>query len=316
MSTVAFLFPGQGSHRIGMGVSLAQQHAAAREVFAEVDEALGQALFRLMSEGSEDELTLTANAQPALMAVSMAAARVLEVEAGRPIAALGHYLAGHSLGEYSALCAARSLSLADTARVLRARGEAMQSAVPPDAGAMAAILGLEFDQILALVVEAERETGEACDIANDNAEGQVVISGTAAAVAKASSSAQAAGAKRVVPLKVSAPFHSRLMLPAAEAMAEVLAEISVRAPDLPLVSNVEASPNQAAERVRPLLIEQVTARVRWRETLGFLVAEGVDTFVELGSGKVLTGLAKRAARGAHCLSFGEAEELDALLAAL
>lgn len=288
----AFVFPGQGSQAIGMGKELAETFPAAREVFQEVDEALGQHLFRLMQDGPDSELTLTENTQPALMAVSLAVVRAIEAEGGKPLAALGGFVAGHSLGEYSALAAVRAIPVAETARLLKLRGQAMQAAVPVGVGAMAAILGLDADQAEAIAAAASQD-GEICAFANDNAPGQVVLSGHVAAVERAIALAKEKGAKRAVPLPVSAPFHCPLMQPAAEAMAEALAKVDIAAPSLPVIQNVTAAPSIAPDRIRDLLVEQVCGRVRWRECVLAMKAQGVQHLVELGAGKVLSGLARR-----------------------
>jgi [acyl-carrier-protein] S-malonyltransferase len=302
--TSAFIFPGQGSQSVGMGKALAADFPQAAAVFAEVDAALGEKLSSLMFEGPEADLTLTANAQPALMAVSMAVLRVLEAEAGLDLSRDAAFVAGHSLGEYSALAAAGSISLADTARLLRLRGQAMQKAVPVGEGAMAAILGLEFEPVAAVAAQAAQETGSVCQAANDNGGGQVVISGAKAAVERAMELAKAAGAKRTVPLPVSAPFHCALMQPAAEAMAAALAGVEIRAPKAPLVANVTAGPITDPAEIRARLVEQVTGTVRWRECMSYMAGQGVTTFYELGAGKVLSGLVKRIADTATGVSVG------------
>ncbi len=302
--TSAFIFPGQGSQSVGMGKALAADFPQAAAVFAEVDAALGEKLSSLMFEGPEADLTLTANAQPALMAVSMAVLRVLEAEAGLDLSRDAAFVAGHSLGEYSALAAAGSISLADTARLLRLRGQAMQKAVPVGEGAMAAILGLEFEPVAAVAAQAAQETGGVCQAANDNGGGQVVISGAKAAVERAMELAKAAGAKRTVPLPVSAPFHCSLMQPAADAMAAALAGVEIRAPKAPLVANVTAGPITDPAEIRARLVEQVTGTVRWRECMSYMAAQGVSTFYELGAGKVLSGLVKRIADTATGVSVG------------
>jgi len=309
----AFTFPGQGSQAVGMGKSLADNFAAAREVFAEVDDALGQHLSQLMWEGPIDELTLTANAQPALMAVSMAAIRALETEAGLDLAKEAAFVAGHSLGEYSALAAARSLTLADTARLLRIRGDAMQKAVPVGQGAMAALIGLEFDAADAVAREAAQ--GEVCSAANDNGGGQVVISGARAAVERALPIAQERGAKRAMLLPVSAPFHCALMQPAAEAMAEALAQVTISAPLAPLVANVTAQAETDPDAIRANLVKQVTGTVRWRECVAWMAGQGVETFYEVGAGKVLTGLVKRIASNGKGVAVGSADDVKAFVAA-
>ena len=308
---VAFVFPGQGSQAVGMGRALVEAFPSARAVFDEVDAALGQSLSTLVFEGPEAELTLTANAQPALMAVSLAVTRVLEAEAGLDLSRDAAFVAGHSLGEYSALAAAASLTLADTARLLRLRGTAMQKAVPVGEGAMAAILGLEFDAVAEIAGQAARETGLVVQAANDNGGGQVVISGAKVAVEKAMELAKAAGAKRTLPLPVSAPFHCALMQPAADAMAEALAAVEIRAPKAPLVANVLAAPISDPAEIRRRLVEQVTGTVRWRESIAFMAGHGVETFYELGAGKVLSGLVKRVAASATGVSIGTPADVEA-----
>lgn len=274
-----------------MGRDLAAAFAAAREVFEEVDEALKQKLSKLMFEGPESELTLTANAQPALMAVSLAVVRVLEREAGVDLPKVATFVAGHSLGEYSALAAARALELSDAARLLRKRGEAMQKAVPVGEGAMAALLGLDLDK--AIEVAREAAQGEVCDAANDNAPGQVVVSGSRTAIERAVEIAKTKGGKRAIMLPVSAPFHCALMKPAADVMEEALAAVTIAPPRVPLVANVTAQAVSDPEAIRKLLVQQVTGLVRWRESVLFLKQEGVATLVEAGAGKVLTGLVRR-----------------------
>lgn len=286
----AFIFPGQGSQSVGMGKGLADASPHARAVFEEVDEALGQHLSRLMWEGPEDELTLTANAQPAIMAVGIAALRVLEQEAGVRLADKAAYVAGHSLGEYTALCAAGSLGLADTARLLRRRGEAMQAAVPPGVGAMAALLGLDFETVAAIAAEAAQD--QVCAAANDNANGQVVVSGHVEAVARAMSLARTKGARHSVLLPVSAPFHCPLMQPAADAMAAALADAPLAAPTVPVIANVTAAAVTDRDTIRTLLVEQVCGTVRWRESVLAMAELGVTGFVELG-GKVLGPMIRR-----------------------
>jgi [acyl-carrier-protein] S-malonyltransferase len=305
----AFVFPGQGSQAVGMGKALADAFAQARAVFEEVDAALAQKLSRIMWEGPAEELTLTANAQPALMAGSLAAMRVLEGEAGLDLKRDAAFVAGHSLGEYSALAAAGSISVADTARLLRIRGEAMQNATPVGMGAMAALLGL--DEAAAQEVVREAAQGQVCDVANDNGGGQVVVSGHKAAVERAVAIAQGKGAKRAVMLTVSAPFHCALMAPAAEAMRRALAEVAVRAPAVPVVANVEAAPITEPEAIRDALVRQVTGTVRWRESVARMAGEGVTSFVEIGAGKVLTGLVKRIAAGASASAVGTPEDVAA-----
>ena len=314
MSKRAFTFPGQGSQAVGMGRDLAATFPEARAVFDEVDAALGQKLSTLMFEGPEEALRLTENAQPALMAVSLAVVRVLAAR-GATVEKLADYVAGHSLGEYSALCAAGALGLADTARLLKLRGQAMQTAVPVGKGAMAAILGLDMAAVRSAVAEAA--SAGVCAVANDNAPGQVVISGEVAAVERASALAKEAGAKRALPLPVSAPFHCILMSPAADAMAEALRTVEIRAPVVPLVANVTARPIRDPAEILVRLVEQVTAMVRWTESVGWLVGEGgVTELVELGAGKVLTGLAKRIAPDAAAVSIGTPADVDAFLASL
>jgi|TARA_R100000501_G_scaffold17911_1_gene34667 [acyl-carrier-protein] S-malonyltransferase len=296
----AFLFPGQGSQSPGMGKTLAEASAAAKSVFEEVDDALSQKLSTLMFEGPADELTLTANAQPAIMAHSLAVLRVMEAEAGLVLSERAAFVAGHSLGEYSALCAAGSLNLADTARLLRVRGDAMQAAVPVGEGAMAALLGLSFEDAMAAAREATTAE-EICVAANDNADGQVVVSGHKAAVERAIEAAKAKGAKRGMLLPVSAPFHSPLMQPAADKMQEALAAASFDAPTVPVVTNVTAAPETDPDRLKQLLVEQVTGTVRWRESILAMAAAGVEEFVELGA-KVVGPMVKRITPDAEPIS--------------
>jgi [acyl-carrier-protein] S-malonyltransferase len=305
----AFTFPGQGSQAVGMGKALAENFSQAKAVFAEVDEALGQNLSGLMFEGPEGDLTLTANAQPALMAVSLAAIRVLEAEAGLDLARDAAYVAGHSLGEYSALAAARAFSIADAARLLRIRGNAMQAAVPAGEGAMAALLGLDFDAAAAVAAEAAQ--GQVCQAANDNGGGQVVVSGAKAAVERACEIAKTKGARRAVMLPVSAPFHCDLMQPAADAMAQALANVTVSKPIVPVVANVLASAISDPDEIRAALVKQVTGTVRWRECVGYMAQHGVQVFYEVGSGKVLTGLVKRLAEGTEGIAIGTPEDIVA-----
>ena len=297
-----------------MGKALAENFAAARDVFGEVDLALGQNLSRLMWEGPEAELTLTENAQPALMAVSMAVIRTLEAEHGITVANTAQYVAGHSLGEYSALAAAGTFSLADAARLLKVRGLAMQSATPVGAGAMAALLGLDF--ATATAVAAEAAQGDVCQAANDNSDGQAVISGHKAAIDRALDIAKAKGAKRAIPLTVSAPFHCALMQPAAEAMAKALAAVSMNAPVVPVVANVGAAPLSDPLAIRASLVAQVTGTVRWRECVAYMAAQGVDRFCEIGAGKVLTGLSRKNAPSATASAIGTPEDIAALVAQL
>lgn len=312
MSSIAFTFPGQGSQSVGMGKALYDASAAARAVFAEVDEALGQKLSALMFEGPEDELTLTANAQPALMVVSMAAMAMLN-ERGVTVEKAA-YVAGHSLGEYSALCAAGMFSLSDTAKLLRIRGNAMQAAVPVGAGAMAAIIGAEADAVAKLC--ADSAGSEICQIANDNGGGQLVISGSAAAVARAIEGASAIGAKRAIPLSVSAPFHSALMQPAADAMREALANVTKHAPRVPVIANITVSPLTDPEIIAAKLVEQVTGQVRWRETIEWFAANNITTLYEIGSGKVLTGLAKRISKDVAGVAVNTTDDIEAMAISL
>ncbi len=311
--SIAFTFPGQGSQAVGMGKDLAEAFPEAKAVFDEVDEALGQKLSTLMWEGPEDQLTLTANAQPALMAVSMAAIRALETRGG-PLDRRVAYVAGHSLGEYSALCAAGVFSLADTARLLRIRGNAMQAAVPPGEGAMAAIIGLEHGAVQEACAEAGR--GSVCQIANDNGGGQLVISGARPAVEHAARLCTEKGAKRALMLPVSAPFHSALMAPAAEAMREALGKVAKSAPSVPVVANVVVRPISDPDEIASRLVEQVTGQVRWRETVEWFAANGVTTLYEVGAGRVLSGLARRISKDVATANVGNAAEVEAALVAL
>jgi [acyl-carrier-protein] S-malonyltransferase len=310
----AFVFPGQGSQAVGMGRDLATAFAAARETFQEVDEALRQKLSQLMFEGPEAELTLTENAQPALMAVSLSVMRVLEREGGLDLHRHLAYVAGHSLGEYSALAAVRSFSLADAARLLKRRGLAMQRAVPVGAGAMAALLGLELEAARAVVAEAAQ--GQVCAVANDNGAGQIVVSGDKAAVERAIAAAAVRGAKRSIMLPVSAPFHCPLMAPAAEAMEAALAEVALAQPYLPVVANVTAAAVSDPDAIRPLLVQQVTGMVRWRESVLYMKEQGVDSVVEVGAGRVLSGLAKRIDRDLATASLGAPGEIEAFVKSL
>jgi [acyl-carrier-protein] S-malonyltransferase len=309
----AFVFPGQGSQAVGMGRALAEAFAPAREVFEEVDEALKQRLTRLMFEGPESELTLTANTQPALMAVSLSVVRTIEREGNVRLADRIAFVAGHSLGEYSALAAAGTFSVTDAARLLKRRGRAMQEAVPVGAGAMAALLGADLEAATAIAAAAAEETKAVCACANDNAPGQVVVSGSKAAVERAIAIAAERGIKRSVLLPVSAPFHCPLMQPAADAMAEALAEARLENPAVPLVANVTARAVSDAATIRRLLVEQVTGLVRWRESVLFMKAQGVDKLAEIGAGKVLSGLTKRIDREVAASSVGEPAEIEALL---
>lgn len=314
MSISAFTFPGQGSQAVGMGKELAAAYPEARAVFDEVDEALGEKLSQTMFEGPEDVLRLTENAQPALMASSIAVLRVLESR-GVSLARHAKFVAGHSLGEYSALCAAGTFSLSDTARLLRTRGQAMQKAVPVGHGAMAALLGLDLDTARAVAEEAAQ--GEVCQVANDNAPGQVVISGALAAIERAVEIAKAKGSKRALLLPVSAPFHCSLMQPAAEAMASALSEVQMNAPVVPVVSNVLAAPISDPAEIRQRLVEQVTGVVRWTESVTWLAGQGgVTELVELGTGRVLTGLAKRIAPDLATQAVGGPADIDAFVAAV
>ncbi len=311
--TAAFVFPGQGSQAVGMGKGLAQAFAPARRVFEEVDAALGDKLSETMWNGPGDALTLTENAQPALMAVSLAALRVLEAEAGVDLARDAAFVAGHSLGEYSALAAARSLTVADAARLLRIRGRAMQKAVPVGVGAMAALIGVELDAAKSIAIEAS--AAGVCAAANDNGGGQVVLSGAKLAVERAVEIAKAQGVKRAMMLPVSAPFHCSLMQPAADVMAEALAAVPVQAPAVPVVANVLAAPIKDPSTIVSSLVEQVTHTVRWRESVLFMVQAGVTVFYELGSGKVLTGLIKRIAEAAGASAIGTPEDIARFQAA-
>lgn len=310
---IAFTFPGQGSQSLGMGKDLAEAFPEAAAVFAEVDDALGEKLSDIMWNGPEETLTLTANAQPALMAVSIAALRVLEAK-GLDLKSKVSYVAGHSLGEYSALCAASTFSLADTARLLRIRGNAMQAAVPVGKGAMAAIIGLEHADVDAVCTEAS--VLGSCQIANDNGGGQLVISGEKAAVEKAAMLATEKGAKRAILLPVSAPFHSTLMGPAADAMREALSTVAKSNPAVPLIANVRAAPVTDAGEIATLLVEQVTGQVRWRETVEWFAANDVTTLYEIGSGKVLTGLARRIDKTVTGIAVNSPADIDAALQTL
>jgi [acyl-carrier-protein] S-malonyltransferase len=303
----AFVFPGQGSQAVGMGKALADAFAPARAVFEEVDAALGEKLTRTMWEGPAEALTLTENTQPALMAVSLAAMRVLETHAGVDLARDARFVAGHSLGEYSALAAAGALTIADTARLLRLRGRAMQKAVPVGAGAMAALLGLDFEQAAAVAAEAAQ--GQVCQAANDNGGGQVVVSGDKAAVERAVEIAREKGARRAMMLPVSAPFHCALMRPAADAMAAALASVTVKPPLVPVVANALVRPIREPADIVRALVAQVTGTVRWRESIAFMAAAGVTTFYEVGAGKVLSGLVRRIADRARGVSIGTPDDV-------
>jgi [acyl-carrier-protein] S-malonyltransferase len=308
------MFPGQGSQSVGMGRELAESFDTAREVFQEVDDALKQNLSRLMWEGPQEDLTLTENAQPAIMAVSLAVARTLEKQGGFRLADKAAFVAGHSLGEYSALAAAGAFTLSDTARILKLRGQAMQRAVPVGEGAMAVLLGLEFDA--AAEVAGEAAQGEVCTAANDNGGGQVVVSGAKAAVERAIEIAKTRGAKRSMLLPVSAPFHCPLMQPAADEMAAALAEVSMTAPSVALVANVTASRVADAGTIRKLLVEQVTGMVRWRESVLYMEAQGVTDFIEVGAGKALAGMVKRIAREPQISSVGTPADVETILKSL
>ena len=309
----AIVFPGQGSQAVGMGRELAEAFPVARQVFQEVDEALKQNLSQIMWDGPLEDLTLTENAQPALMAVSLAVIRVLEAQGNWTIAEQAAYVAGHSLGEYSALAAAGTFTLADTARLLKIRGQAMQKAVPVGQGAMAALLGAEFEQ--AKEIAAEAAQGEVCEAANDNASGQVVISGSKAAIDRAIAIAATKGLKRAMLLPVSAPFHCSLMQPAADVMAEALAAVAMKAPVVPVIANVIAAPVQDPDEIRKLLVAQVTGTVRWRESVLAMKGLGVDTLVEAGAGKVLAGLVKRIDKEISAVSLNTPADIEAFLKA-
>jgi [acyl-carrier-protein] S-malonyltransferase len=310
----AFVFPGQGSQDVGMGKALAEAFPSARAVFDEIDDALGQKLSAIMWEGPKETLTLTENAQPALMAVSMAVMRVLEKEKGFSLADKVKFVAGHSLGEYSALAAAGAFSLADAARLLKLRGQAMQKAVPVGVGAMAALLGVGIEA--AEKVAAEAAQGDVCQIANDNDPTQIVLSGHKSAIDRVAEIGKKYGVRRAVPLPVSAPFHCALMQPAADAMAEALGNVTVNKPVVPVIANVLAAPISDPEEIKKRLIEQVTGTVRWRESVATMAASGITDFYEIGAGKVLAGLVKRTATTANAASLGAPADIDAALAAL
>lgn len=314
--TRAFIFPGQGSQAVGMGKLLADAFASAREVFEEVDDALGQKLSGLMWQGPEDQLVLTENAQPAIMAASLAIVAILRGEGGFDLARHTRLVAGHSLGEYSALCAAGAFTLPDTARLLKARGRAMQSAVPVGEGGMSALLGAEIQQAEELARECAAATGGVCVVANDNAPGQVVISGTKAAIDKAPEIAKAKGIKRAMALNVSAPFHCPLMQPAADTMREALAAVTIRPLAVPVVSNVTASQTTEPETIRRLLVEQVTGRVRWRESVLAFRELGVETTVEAGGAKVLTGMVKRIDKDLQTVTLDTPADIEAFMKTL
>lgn len=310
----AFVFPGQGSQEVGMGLALAEAFPAAKFVFEEVDDALETRLSRIMFEGPIEELTLTENAQPALMAVSMAVVRVIESEGGKNVADLASFVAGHSLGEYSALAAAGALPLAETARLLQTRGEAMQAAVPVGQGAMAAILGPSLEEVEAIAADAAED--QVCDVANDNSDGQVVVSGNSEAVERAVEIAKERGAKRAMMLTVSAPFHCALLDPAADVMTYALATAEMTAPNPPLIANVTAEPVSEPDEIRNLLIEQVTSRVRWRESVLAMRDQGVEELCELGAGKVLSGLVRRIDRDMSSRAIGTPGDIEDFLGTL
>ena len=312
--SLALIFPGQGSQDVGMGAELARNFPAAKAVFDEVDAALGQKLSQIMWEGPKDALTLTANTQPALMAHSLAVIRVLEAELGLKLGERVTYVAGHSLGEYSALAAAGTFSIGDAARLLRIRGDAMQKAVPVGLGAMTALLGVGID--VARKVAAEAAQGDVCDIANDNEPTQVVLSGHKTAIDRVGEIGKMHGVRRAIPLQVSAPFHCALLQPAADAMAEALSKVTIKPPVVPLVCNVLAAPITDPAEIGRCLIEQVTGTVRWRECVERMAADGVTGYVEVGSGKVLAGLVKRIAKDAQAVSVGAPADLDAAAALL
>ena len=312
--TRAFVFPGQGSQAVGMGQELASAFPVAKQLFEEVDEALSQPLTKLMFEGPEEDLTLTANTQPALMAVSLAIMRILETAGGLAIGDTAKFVAGHSLGEYSALTAAKAFGVADAARILKIRGSAMQEAVPVGEGTMAALMGVEMD--VAEEIAAEAAQGEICTAANDNAPGQIVLSGATAAIERAVEIATEKGAKRSIILPVSAPFHCAMMAPVADIMADELAVLLIDEPIVPVVANVTADAQSAPDEIRRLLVEQVTARVCWRESVLFMKNNGVDTLVEIGAGKVLTGLARRIDRELNSVSIQTPEDIEEFLKTL
>ncbi|MDB4599303.1 ACP S-malonyltransferase [Alphaproteobacteria bacterium] len=312
ISLIAFLFPGQGSQTVGMGGALAASHAAAKQVFEEINDALGENLFAIMQNGPDDAIRMTRNAQPALFATSMAAVRVLEAELGAPLTSRGGMTAGHSLGEYAALAASGSLSISDAARLLRQRGDSMQSAVPVGEGAMAAVLGGDEDQINAILTDAK--SSGLVQIANDNAPGQIVISGDAGAVDAAIEIAKAAGLRRAIKLPVSAPFHCDLMAPAADVMAKILADTKLLDALMPVYCNVSAAAETRSDHLRANLVTQVTARVRWRESLIAMSDAGARKFIELGTGKVLSSLVKRGVESDAVVNLDRPDDLDSVLA--
>ncbi len=312
---IALTFPGQGSQFVGMGKDLAEAFPAAREIFREVDDGIGQPLSQIMWEGPADSLTLTENAQPALMAVSLAVTRVLQREKGWDVAS-ARFVAGHSLGEYSALAAAGTFSVGDAARLLRIRGKAMQEAVPVGEGAMAALLGVDLETAAKIAQEAAQATGLVCQVANDNAPGQAVISGAKAAVDRAGEIGKDHGVRRAVPLPVSAPFHCALMQPAADRMAEALADVTLQSPAVPLIANVTAEPVEDPGTIRRLLIEQVTATVRWRESVRFMADRGVTRLYEIGAGKVLTGMVRRIDERLTGVAIGTPADVETAVGAL
>jgi len=311
---IALTFPGQGSQQVGMGSEIATTYASAKAVFDEVDEALGQDLSKIIRDGPQDTLTLTENAQPALMAVSVAVARVLEQDKGIALTSKAKYVAGHSLGEYSALAVAGSLSIADTARLLKIRGKSMQAAVPVGEGSMAALLGLDLPDAQKLAEAAAQ--GDVCQAANDNAPGQVVLSGATAAIERAVEMASEFGARRAVLLPVSAPFHCAMMQPAADAMTAALADVEIKPPAIPLIANIVAGEVTDPEEIRKRLVEQVTGAVRWRESVQFMAGAGVSTLYEIGAGRVLTGLARRIERSLEAVAIGTPDEVEAAAQAL